>query len=87
MNIKKSILKLAFVSLLLPTVFSAQTSTMTEAEKLEAKKKAEAEKASYAKPYDEAENAEQKIAELVKKPKKRIKTSCYKQEGTGVFGV
>lgn len=39
MNIKKSILKLAFVSLLLPTVFSAQTSTMTEAEKLEAKKK------------------------------------------------
>ena len=42
MNIKKSILKLAFVSLLLPTVFSAQTSTLTEAEKLEAKKKAEA---------------------------------------------
>ena len=71
MNIKKSILKLAFVSLLLPTVFSAQTSTMTEAEKLEAKKKAEADKASYAKPYDEAENAEQKIAELVKKAKKR----------------
>ena len=70
MNIKKSILKLAFVSLLLPTVFSAQTSTMTEAEKLEAKKKAEVEKASYAKPYDEAENAEQKIAELVKKAKK-----------------
>ena len=37
------------------------TSTMTEAEKLEIKKKAEAKKASYAKPYDEAENAEQKL--------------------------
>ena len=81
MNIKKSILKLAFVSLLLPTVFSAQTSTMTEAEKLEAKKKAEAEKASYAKPYDEAENAEQKIAELVKKAKKENKNIMLQAGG------
>jgi len=81
MNIKKLILKLAFVSLLLPTVFSAQTSTMTEAEKLEAKKKAEAEKASYAKPYDEAENAEQKIAELVKKAKKENKNIMLQAGG------
>ncbi|WP_446715137.1 thioredoxin family protein [Cloacibacterium sp. TD35] len=78
---KKSILKLAFVSILLPTVFSAQTSTLTGAEKLEAKKKSEAEKASYAKPYDEAENAEQKIAELVKKAKKENKNIMLQAGG------
>jgi flagellar biosynthesis chaperone FliJ len=39
--------------------------------KIEAKKKAEEEKAALPKPYNETENAEAKIAELVKKQKRR----------------
>ena len=68
---KRIVMNLAFVGLLLPAFSLAQTTAEAEAAKIEAKKKAEADKASYAKPYDEAENAEQKIAELVKKAKKR----------------
>lgn len=70
---KSTFLKLGFLALLFPAISFAQTSTLTEAEKLEAKKKAEAEKAALPKPYNETENATAKIAELVKKAKKENK--------------
>ena len=67
---KSTFLKLGFLALLFPAISFAQTSTLTEAEKIEAKKKAEAEKAALPKPYNETENAEKKIAALVKKARK-----------------
>ena len=78
---KKILLNLAFLGLFLPVISIAQTTSEADAAKLEAKKKAEAEKASYAKPYDEAENAEQKIAELVKKAKKENKNIMLQAGG------
>ena len=55
-------MNLAFLGLFLPAFSLAQTTAEADAAKLKLKK-AEAEKASYAKPYNEPENAE-KIAEL-----------------------
>ena len=78
---KSTFLKLGFLALLFPAISFAQTSTLTEAEKLEAKKKKEAEMASYQKPYNEAENAEVKIAELVKKAKKENKNIILQAGG------
>ena len=78
---KSTFLKLGFLALLFPAISFAQTSTLTEAEKLEAKKKKEAEMASYQKPYNEAENAAAKIAELVKKAKKENKNIILQAGG------
>lgn len=78
---KNTFLKIAFLALIFPAISYAQTSTITEAEKLEIKKKAEAEKASLPKPYNETENAEKKIAELVKKAKKENKNIILQAGG------
>ena len=78
---KSTFLKLGFLALLFPAISFAQTSTLTEAEKLEAKKKAEAEKAALPKPYNETENATAKIAELVKKAKKENKNIILQAGG------
>ena len=78
---KKILLNLAFLGLFLPVISNAQTTSEVDAAKLEAKKKAEAEKASYAKPYNDAENAEKKIAELVKKAKKENKNIMLQAGG------
>ena len=78
---KKILLNLAFLGLFLPVISIAQTTSEADAAKLEAKKKAEAEKASYAKPYNDAENAEKKIAELVKKAKKENKNIMLQAGG------
>ena len=78
---KKILLNLAFLGLFLPVISNAQTTSEVDAAKLEAKKKAEAEKASYAKPYNDAENAEKKIAELVKKAKKENKNILLQAGG------
>ena len=78
---KSTLLKLGFIVLLFPAVINAQTAAPTEAEKLEAKKKAEAEKAALPKPYSETENAEKKIAELVKKAKKENKNIILQAGG------
>jgi len=78
---KRTLLKLGFIALLFPAISYAQTSTLTEAEKLEAKKKSEAEKAALPKPYNETENAEKKIAALVKKAKKENKNIILQAGG------
>lgn len=70
---RKLILNLTLLGLFIPAVFTAQTASEPDAAKLEAKKKAEEEKAALPKPYNETENAEAKIAELVKKAKKENK--------------
>lgn len=70
---RKLILNLTLLGLFIPAVFTAQTTSEPDAAKLEAKKKAEEEKAALPKPYNETENAEVKIAELVKKAKKENK--------------
>ena len=49
---------------------TAVTPTEADAQKLEAKKKADAEKAKLPKPYHPEENAEDKIADLIKIAKK-----------------
>lgn len=78
---KNTLLKLGFIALLFPAILYSQTSTLTEAEKLEAKKKAEAEKAALPKPYNEKENAEKKIAALVKKANKENKNIILQAGG------
>ena len=70
---KKILFNLAFLVLFLPVISIAQTTSEADAAKLEAKKKAEEEKAALPKPYNETENAEAKIAELVKKAEKENK--------------
>lgn len=78
---RNTFIKISILALLFPAISYAQNSTITEAEKIEAKKKAEAEKASLPKPYNETENAEQKIAELVKKAKKENKNIILQAGG------
>ena len=69
---KKILLNLAFLGLFLPVISNAQTTSEVDAAKLEAKKKAEEEKAALPKPYNETEHAEANIAKLIKKAKKEI---------------
>ncbi len=78
---KRIVMNLAFVGLLLPAFSLAQTTAEAEAAKIEAKKKAEEEKAALPKPYNETENAEAKIAELVKKAKKENKNMMLQAGG------
>ena len=78
---KRIVMNLAFVGLLLPAFSLAQTTTEADAAKIEAKKKAEEEKAALPKPYNETENAEAKIAELVKKAKKENKNIMLQAGG------
>ena len=84
---KRIVMNLAFVGLLLPAFSLAQTTAEAEAAKIEAKKKAEEEKAALPKPYNETENAEAKIAELVKKAKKENKNVMIQAGETGASGV
>ena len=67
--------KIAVLGLLIPTFYFSQVTTNTAEEqaKIEAKKKAEQEKAALPKPYNEEENAEKKIEELVKQAQKENK--------------
>ena len=78
---KKILLNLAFLGLFLPVISIAQTTSEADAAKLEAKKKAEEEKAALPKPYNETENAEAKIAELIKKAKKEHKNVMIQAGG------
>ncbi len=78
---KKILLNLAFLGLFLPVISNAQITSEADAAKLEAKKKAEEEKAALPKPYNETENAEAKIAELVKKAKKEHKNVMIQAGG------
>mgnify|MGYP003607559057 FL=1 len=78
---KKILLNLAFLVLFLPVISIAQTTSEVDAAKLEAKKKAEEEKAALPKPYNETENAEAKIAELIKKAKKEHKNVMIQAGG------
>ena len=78
---KKILLNLAFLGLFLPVISNAQTTSEVDAAKLEAKKKAEEEKAALPKPYNETENAEAKIAELIKKAKKEHKNVMIQAGG------
>ena len=78
---KKILLNLAFLMLFLPVISNAQTTSEVDAAKLEAKKKAEEEKAALPKPYNETENAEAKIAELIKKAKKEHKNVMIQAGG------
>ncbi len=78
---KKILLNLAFLGLFLPVISNAQTTSEADAAKLEAKKKAEEEKAALPKPYNETENAEAKIAELIKKAKKEHKNVMIQAGG------
>lgn len=77
---KNIILKVALVALLFPAIHYSQT-TMTEAEKIEAKRKSDEEKAKLPKPYSETENAEKKIAALVKQAKKENKNIMIQAGG------
>ena len=78
---KRIVMNLAFVGLLLPAFSLAQTTAEADAAKIEAKKKAEEEKAALPKPYNETENAEAKIAELIKKAKKEHKNVMIQAGG------
>lgn len=78
---KRTLIKFALAALLLPAFSLAQTTADANAAKLEAKKKAEAEKAALPKPYNETENAETRIAELVKKAKKKHKNVILQAGG------
>ena len=78
---KKILLNLAFLGLFLPVISNAQTTSEVDAAKLEAKKKAEEEKAALPKPYNETENAEAKIAKLIKKAKKEHKNVMIQAGG------
>lgn len=78
---KQTLIKIAFFALIFPTISFAQTSTMTEAEKIEAKRKSDEEKAKLPKPYNETENAEKKIEELVKQAKKENKNIILQAGG------
>ena len=78
---KKILFNLAFLVLFLPVISIAQTTSEVDAAKLEAKKKAEEEKAALPKPYNETENAEAKIAELIKKAKKEHKNVMIQAGG------
>jgi hypothetical protein len=62
-------------------IFFGTNYTEADAAKLEAKKKAEEEKAALPKPYNETENAEAKIAELVKKAEKENKNVMIQAGG------
>ena len=78
---KKILLNLAFLGLFLPVISNAQTTSEVDTAKLEAKKKAEEEKAALPKPYNETENAEAKIAKLIKKAKKEHKNVMIQAGG------
>lgn len=83
---KKIVLHFAFFVLLMPIVSNAQTASTEDAAKKEeaklaAKKRAEAEMAALPKPYNETENAEAKIAELVGKAKKENKNIMIQAGG------
>ena len=80
-DMKRTLLKFALAALFLPAFSLAQTTTDADAAKLEAKKKAEEEKAALPKPYNETENAEAKIAKLIKKAKKEHKNVMIQAGG------
>ena len=75
--------KIAVLGLLIPTFYFSQVTTNTAEEqaKIEAKKKAEQEKAALPKPYNEEENAEKKIEELVKQAQKENKNIILQAGG------
>ncbi len=84
----KSTLKISLLALLLGAsspIFSQTTTEAvkqtTEAEKAAAKKKSDEEKAKLPKPYNETEDAEKKIAQLVKKAKKENKNIILQAGG------
>lgn len=76
-------IKLSFWIFFLPVVIWAQEikNTPEEMAKIEAKKKQEEEKAALPKPYDENENAEVKIQQLIKKAKKENKNIILQAGG------
>ena len=78
---KHTLLKITFFALIFPAISFAQTSTMTEAQKIEAKRKSDEEKAKLPKPYNENENAEKKIEELVEQAKKENKNIILQAGG------
>lgn len=77
---KNFILRLALCALFLPLVYYTQTTTES-AEKIETKKKIEAEKATLPKPYNETENAETKIKQFIEKAKKTNKNIMIQAGG------
>lgn len=67
--------KILFIFLIIFAISAKaqQNKTLTEEEKIERKKQIEEEKKSLPKPYNEEENAEKKLAQLIKKAKKENK--------------
>lgn len=80
---RSTIIKFSFIALLFPFSGEAQETQISaeETAKIEAKKKADEEKAALPKPYNETEDAAAKIAELIKKAKKENKNIMIQAGG------